>query len=75
MYGITMDPKVQKKVDEIMYETNEKISVIVDEFRTIRFSKMDENEKQTKCDTLREKFERVMLEEERKIEGIQNNEN
>lgn len=38
-------------------------------------SKMDENEKQTKCDTLREEFEQVMLEEEKKIEGIQNNEN
>ena len=70
MYSITMDPKVQKKIDEIMYETNEKISAIVDEFRTIRFSKMDENEKQTKCDTLREEFERVMLEEERKVENV-----
>ena len=53
MYSIDMDPKMQKKIDEIMYETNEKISAIVDEFRNIRFSKMDENEKQTKCDTLR----------------------
>jgi len=70
MYSIPMDPKVQKMIDEIMYETNEKISAIVDEFRAIRFSKMDENEKQTKCDTLREEFERVMLEEERKVEKV-----
>lgn len=62
-----MDPETQKKIDEIMYETNEKISAIVNEIRDIRFSKMDENEKQTKCDNLRVEFEQVMLEEEKKI--------
>jgi len=65
-----MDPKAQKKIDEIMYETNEKVSAIVNEIRDIRFSKMDENEKQIKCDKLREEFEQVMLEEENKIELI-----
>ena len=44
------------------------ISSIVDEIRNIRFTKMDENEKQTKCDKLREEFEKVMYEEENKIE-------
>ena len=63
-----MDSKAQKKIDEIMYETNEKINAIVNEIRDIRFSKMDESEKQTKCDNLRERFEEVMLEEEKKIE-------
>ena len=65
-----MEPKAQKKIDEIMYETNEKISAIVNEIRDIRFSKMDENEKQAKCDHLREEFERVMLEEEKKVEKV-----
>ena len=65
-----MDPKAQKKIDEIMYETNEKISAIVNEIRNIRFSKMNENEKQTKCDSLREQFERVMIEEEKKVENV-----
>jgi predicted glycosyltransferase len=65
-----MDSKAQKKIDEIMYETNGKINAIVNEIRDIRFSKMDENEKQTKCDKLREKFEEVMLEEEKKIEKV-----
>ena len=65
-----MNPETQKKIDEIMYETNDKISSIVNEIRDIRFSKMDENEKQTKCDKLREEFEQVMLEEENKIELI-----
>lgn len=46
-----MDPKAQKKIDEIIYETNEKISAIVNEIVDIRFSKMNENEKQTKCES------------------------
>ena len=65
-----MNPETQKKIDEIMYETNDKISSIVNEFRDIRFSKLDEKEKQIKCDKLREEFEHVMLEEKNKIELI-----
>ena len=65
-----MNPETQKKIDEIMYETNDKISSIVNEIRNIRFSKMNENEKQIKCDKLREEFEQVMLEEENKIQLI-----
>jgi len=65
-----LEPKVQAKIDEIMYETNEKINAIVNEIRDIRFSKMDENEKQAKCDKLREEFEQVMIQEEKKIEEV-----
>ena len=65
-----MDPQSQKMIDDIMIETNEKVSAIVNEFRDIRFSKMNENEKQPKCDKLREEFEKVMIEEERKIEKL-----
>lgn len=68
-----MDSKSQKQIDEIMYETNEKISAIVSEFRDIKFSKMDENEKQVKCDHLRDEFEKVMLEEEKKVEQVMKN--
>ena len=69
-YNTEMDSKTQEKIDEIMYETNEKVSAIVNEIRDIRFSKMDENGKQAKCDSLREQFERVMLEEETKVEKV-----
>ena len=65
-----MNPQLQKQVDDIMYETNEKVSAIVNEIRDIRFSKMDEGEKQVKCDKLREEFEKVMIEEEREIERV-----
>ena len=62
-----MNAKMQEKIDEIMYETNEKISAIVNEIRDIRFSKMSESEKQLKCDKLRLEFEQVMIEEEEKV--------
>ncbi|MCV0392700.1 MAG: hypothetical protein K5790_05320 [Nitrosopumilus sp.] len=67
-----MDPKSQKQIDAIMYETNEIVSALVNEIRAIRFSKMDEGEKQAKCDVLREKFEKVMLEEDEKIKKVMN---
>ncbi|MEK6932068.1 MAG: hypothetical protein AABZ37_07835 [Thermoproteota archaeon] len=49
-----MNTKKQQKIDEIMYETNDKISSIVSEIRQIRFSKLDEQEKNKKLDRLRE---------------------
>ncbi|EIJ65068.1 hypothetical protein BD31_I1839 [Candidatus Nitrosopumilus salaria BD31] len=72
-----MDTQSQKQIDDIMIETNEKVSAIVNEIRNIRFSKMVEKDKETKCDKLREEFEKVMFEEEKKIEKIMsdNNEN
>ena len=65
---ILLDTETEKKIDEIMYETNAKINAIVDEIRQIRFSKMDEEKKRVKCDELRKEFERVMLEEEKRVE-------
>ena len=65
-----MDPKEEREIDEIMYETNGKISAIVEEIRQIRFSSMDEGKKQEKMDSLREEFERIMLEEEKKVEAV-----
>lgn len=65
-----MKPDQQKKMDEIIYETNEKITAIVDEIRNIRFSQMNEKEKQEKCNFLREEFEKVMVEEEKKVEEV-----
>lgn len=65
-----MNPEQSKKIDEIMFETNDKINAIVDEIRSIRFSKMIEKEKQIKYDKLRKEFEKVMRLEEKRIEEI-----
>jgi len=72
-----MNSQSQKQIDDIMIETNEKVSAIVNEIRNVRFSKMNESEKETKCDKLREEFKKIMLEEEKKIEKVMtdNNEN
>jgi len=67
-----MNLEHQKKIDEIMYETNNKVNAIVIEIRQIKFSKLNEEEKRIKCDKLREEFERVMIEEEKRVEEIMN---
>ncbi|MFB5604743.1 MAG: hypothetical protein ACE5R5_03825 [Nitrosarchaeum sp.] len=68
-----MEPEPSKKIDEIMFETNDKINAIVNEIRLIRFSKMDENEKQIKYYELRKEFEKVMSVEEKRVKEIMKN--
>ena len=70
-----MDSKSQTQIDNIMIETNEKVSAIVNEIRNIRFSKMNENDKEAKCDKLREEFEKIMFDEEKKIEKVMSDSN
>ena len=45
---LDMDLESSKKIDEIMFETNDKITAIVNEIRLIRFSKMAEDKKRSK---------------------------
>ncbi|HJJ23085.1 MAG TPA: hypothetical protein OQH54_05150 [Nitrosopumilus sp.] len=68
-----MDPESSEKIDEIIFETNDKIDAIADEIRLIRFSKMDEKEKQIKLDKLRKEFEKVMYAEEKLVEKVMKN--
>jgi len=68
-----MNPESSKKIDEIIFETNDKISAIVDEIRLIKFSNMNEKEKQIKFDKLRKEFEKVMYEEEKLVEEVMKN--
>ncbi len=68
-----MDSESSKKIDEIMFETNDKINAITDEIKLIKFSKMDESEKQIKYDELRKEFEKIMYFEEKRIEKIMAN--
>ena len=65
-----MDLESSKKIDEIMFETNDKITAIVNEIRLIRFSKMVEDEKEVKYNKLREEFEKVMFIEEEKVKKV-----
>ena len=56
-----------------MFEINDKINAIVDEMKLIKFSKMDEKEKQMKYDELRNEFEKIMYLEEEKIKKVMEN--
>jgi hypothetical protein len=68
-----MDPESSKKIDGIIFETNDKINAIVEEIRLIRFSKMNEKEKENKFDELRKEFEKVMSLEEKRVEEVTKN--
>ncbi|MDH3341281.1 MAG: hypothetical protein OEL84_08345 [Nitrosopumilus sp.] len=68
-----MDTESSKKIDEIIFETNDKINAIVEEIRLIRFSKMDNKEKENKFDELRKEFEKVMYLEEKRVEEVMKN--
>jgi len=73
MHTLVMNPESSKKIDEIIFETNDKINAIVEEIRLIRFSKMDEEEKENKFDELRKEFEKVMSLEEKRVEEVMKN--
>ena len=68
-----MDPESSKKIDGIIFETNDKINAIVEEIRLIRFSNMNEKEKENKFDELRKEFEKVMSLEEKRVEEVMKN--
>ena len=68
-----MDTESSKKIDEIIFETNDKINAIVEEIRLIRFSKMDNKEKENKFDELRKESEKVMYLEEKRVEEVMKN--
>ena len=65
-----MTVESSKKIDEIMFETNDKITAIVEEIRLIRFSNMKENEKEEKYDILREEFKKIMCTEENRVKEV-----
>ena len=68
-----MDAESSKKIDEIIFETNDKINAIVEEIKLIRFSRMDDQEKQTKFDKLRKEFEKIMYLEEKRVKDVMGN--
>ena len=65
-----MDAEPSEKIDEIIFETTDKINAIVEEMKLIKFSKMNEKEKEIKFVELRKEFEKIMYLEERKVKEI-----
>ena len=65
-----MDPEAQKKIDSLIYETNAKLEAIVEEMKAIKFSDLDDVEKRQKTDRLRLEFEKILSEQQKKVEKI-----
>ena len=57
-------------IDDIIYETSEKLGAIAQEMRTIRFSNLDETSKEAKRKVLREEFQKTLDEQQRKVMDI-----
>ena len=54
-------------LDDIIYETNEKLGAIAEEMRLIKFSNLDDTSKDTKLKVLRHEFQRMLDEQQRKV--------
>ena len=62
-----MDKTKQKMLDDIICETNEKLGAIAEEMRSIKFSNLDETSKDAKLEVLREEFQKMLDEQQRKV--------
>ena len=60
----------KKKIDSLIFETSDKLVSIARELKDIKFSKLDDKTKNEKMDFLRNEFEKVLKEEQKKVEEI-----
>ena len=65
-----MDPDTEKKIDQIILETNSKLEAIVEEMKMIKSSDMDDVTKHGKTNSLRREFESVLNEQQERVENI-----
>lgn len=65
-----MESKFSQTIDEIIFETNDKINAISSELRLIRFSQMSESEKEEKYEILRKEFESILMMEKTRVENL-----
>ena len=67
-----MDANNEKFIDDIIFETNEKLGAIAEEIKAIKFSAMDESSKESKLEFLRGEFQKVLDEQEKRVMEITN---
>lgn len=65
-----MNPDAEKKIDEIILETNSKLEAIVEEMRMVKSSDIDDVTKHGKTNSLRREFESVLKEQQERVENI-----
>ncbi len=62
-----MEPEKQKLIDDLIYETSEKLGAIAEELKAIKFSTLDEPSKESKLNVLRKEFEKILDEQQRRV--------
>ena len=65
--NLDLDKTRQKMLDNIIYETNEKLGAIAEEMRLIKFSNLDDTSKNAKLTVLREEFQKMLDEQQKKV--------
>ena len=58
---------MQKIIDDIIYETSEKLGAIAQEMKSIKFSNLDDSSKEAKLEILRGEFQKMLGEQQRKV--------
>ena len=64
---LDLDKTKQKMLDDVIYETNEKLGAIAEEMRLIKFSNLDDTSKDAKIKILREEFQKMLDKQQRKV--------
>ena len=54
-------------IDDIICETNEKLGAIAEEMKEIKFSNLDESSKEAKLDVLRQEFQKLLDEQQKRV--------
>ena len=71
---LVLDSSKETQIDDIICETNEKLGAIAAEMRAIKFSNLDNASMKSKLDVLRQEFQKMLDEQQRRISRIMNNE-
>ena len=64
---IDLEITKQKMIDDIICETNEKLCAIAEEMKSIKFSSLDDASKDAKLEVLRQEFQKMLDEQQRKV--------
>ncbi len=65
-----LDHAKQKMIDDIICETNEKLGAIAEEMNAIKFSNLDETSKESKLEVLRQEFQKLLDEQQKRVSEI-----
>ena len=68
-----LDSSKETQIDDIICETNEKLGAIAIEIRAIKFSNLDNDLMKSKLEVLRQEFQKILDEQQRRVSRLMNN--